>query len=299
MMSENNIFFSIIIPNFNQASHLKKALNGVIKQTYKNYEIIIIDNNSTDKSRAVINSFNDVRIKSFYINNMGIISKSRNLGLAKASGEWICFLDADDYWFKNKLEEIKTVINKAKNIEVICNGEVYLYENLKKFTKKLYKKKNKTLSMFSSLLLNGNQLSTSATTVKKSFIKQNNIFFSEDKKIYTSEDYDFWLRLAFSKARFEFIDKYLGIYLIHKNSSSNTFMDHYNTNLYVALNHLDKSKYQNKLKKKLKEYLIFRHKLFLIVNTIKKRKFIIFLRMFYQIIKKFYLVNLFFKIKKK
>ena len=176
-MYENNIFFSIIIPNFNQASYLKKALSGVIKQTYKNYEIIIIDNNSTDNSRDVINSFSDKRIKSFYIDNMGIISKSRNLGLKKATGEWICFLDADDYWFKNKLEEIKTAINKSNNIEVICNGEIYLYKNLKKFTKKIYKKKNKKQSMFSSLLLNGNQLSTSATSVKKSFIKKNNIFF--------------------------------------------------------------------------------------------------------------------------
>ena len=298
-MYENNIFFSIIIPNFNQASYLKKALSGVIKQTYKNYEIIIIDNNSTDNSRDVINSFSDKRIKSFYIDNMGIISKSRNLGLKKATGEWICFLDADDYWFKNKLEEIKTAINKSNNIEVICNGEIYLYKNLKKFTKKIYKKKNKKLSMFSSLLLNGNQLSTSATSVKKSFIKKNNIFFSEDKKIYTSEDYDFWLKLAFNKARFKFIDKYLGIYLIHKNSSSNTFISHDNASLRVTLNHLDKSKYQNNLKKKLKEYLIFRHKLFVLMNKIKKRKFIIFSKTFYQIIIKFYLFNLFFKIKKK
>ena len=85
-MSENNIFFSIIIPNFNQASYLKKALNGVIKQTYKNYEIIIIDNNSTDKSRDVINSFSDVRIKSFYINRSN--NTFRIINVSNASTFW-------------------------------------------------------------------------------------------------------------------------------------------------------------------------------------------------------------------
>ena len=77
------------------------------------------------------------------------------------------FLDADDYWFKNKLLIIKNKIENNNNVDVICNGEIYFFYKSKKFKKKFYKKRNYKLSLFNSLLLTGNQLSTSATSVKK------------------------------------------------------------------------------------------------------------------------------------
>ena len=91
MKDKDRLFFSVIIPNYNQANYLRKAILSVLKQSYKNFEIIVIDNNSTDHSKEVVNSFHNPKIRLFDINNNGIISKSRNLGISKSKGEWICF----------------------------------------------------------------------------------------------------------------------------------------------------------------------------------------------------------------
>ena len=132
MKDKDRLFFSVIIPNYNQANYLRKAILSVLKQSYKNFEIIVIDNNSTDHSKEVVNSFHNPKIRLFDINNNGIISKSRNLGISKSKGEWICFLDADDYWFKNKLLIIKNKIENNNNVDVICNGEIYFFYKSKK-----------------------------------------------------------------------------------------------------------------------------------------------------------------------
>ena len=95
---------SIVIPTYNHAKFIGKALESVIDQTYKNWEAIVIDNNSTDDTDKVINQYNDPRIKYLKINNDGVIAKSRNQGIREAKGEWIAFLDSDDWWTKDKLE---------------------------------------------------------------------------------------------------------------------------------------------------------------------------------------------------
>ena len=95
---------SIIIPTYPQATYIGKALQSIIDQTFKNWEAIIIDNHSTDDTQKILNQFVDPRIKCLKIKNNGIIAKSRNLGIKFAKGEWIAFLDSDDWWTKDKLE---------------------------------------------------------------------------------------------------------------------------------------------------------------------------------------------------
>ena len=287
------------MPNYNQADLLHRAISSVVKQTYQNFEIIIIDNNSSDSSKEVVNSFNNSKIKLYSINNYGIISKSRNLGILKSNGSWCCFLDADDYWFKNKLLEIKKNIENDKFVDVICNNEIYFYNDHKKFIKKIYKKKNNKLNMFNSLLLMGNQLSTSATCVKKKILKEKKIFFSEDRAINTSEDYDFWMQLAYKKANFKFINKYLGIWRIHKKSTSNKYDGHINSNLNVKLKHLENSKYNKKLKINLKKYLFFRHYIVSLKNNLNKKNFFEILKLLINIILNFKYILTFIKIKNK
>ena len=91
-------FVSVVIPTYNHAKFLGKALESVIYQTYRNWEVIVIDNKSTDGTRQVIENYKDPRIQYFKISNDGIIAKSRNLGINVAKGEWIAFLDSDDWW---------------------------------------------------------------------------------------------------------------------------------------------------------------------------------------------------------
>ena len=86
--------FSIILPTYNRAeSFLSRAIESVINQTYIDWELIIIDNNSIDNTKNLIESYKNNQIKLYNISNNGNIAKSRNLGISKASGDYIAFLD--------------------------------------------------------------------------------------------------------------------------------------------------------------------------------------------------------------
>ena len=108
----NSVFFSVIIPTYNRCDLLKRAINSVLAQSFKKFEIIIIDNYSTDKTHKIVKNFKKKNIKYKKIRNRGIIAKSRNVGMKLAKGEWIAFLDSDDTWTKDKLTNVhKTIIN--------------------------------------------------------------------------------------------------------------------------------------------------------------------------------------------
>ena len=115
-MKYNNLF-SVIIPTYKRVFEVKKAIDSVISQTINNWEIIVVDNNSKDGTINLIKSYNNEKIKLFFINNNGNIAKSRNLGIKKSSGNYLAFLDSDDVWKSNKLEECQKILNK--NIKLV------------------------------------------------------------------------------------------------------------------------------------------------------------------------------------
>ena len=86
-----NKLISIIIPTFNHGQFLDRALKSIINQTYTNWEVIIVDNHSTDNTTKIVKSFKSSKITYFKIHNNGIIAKSRNAGIYAAKGEWIAF----------------------------------------------------------------------------------------------------------------------------------------------------------------------------------------------------------------
>ena len=108
-------YFSVVITNYNHEKYIGKCISSVLNQTFKNFELIIIENSSSDNSLQIIKSFKDRRIKIFKIKNGGIIAKSRNLGIKKSKSRWIAFLDSDDFWYKKKLETVKKKILENKN----------------------------------------------------------------------------------------------------------------------------------------------------------------------------------------
>ncbi len=110
---------SIIMPSYNTAKYIKDSINSVIEQTYKNWELIIVDDCSSDNTDEVVKQFNDDRIKYFKNETNSGAAVSRNRALKEAKGKWIAFLDSDDLWHKEKLEKQINFMEK--------NGYIFTY----------------------------------------------------------------------------------------------------------------------------------------------------------------------------
>ena len=102
-MSKSSLV-SIIMNCHNSQKYLRQSISSVINQSYKNWEIILWDNKSTDKSRKIVESFKNKKIKYFFSKKLTNLGKARNLAVKKAKGKYIAFIDTDDTWPKNKLK---------------------------------------------------------------------------------------------------------------------------------------------------------------------------------------------------
>ena len=111
----NPYLFSIVIPSYNRAHFISHAIQSVIDQTFQNWELIIIDDGSTDNTKDVVLSFDDIRIKYVYQKNQER-SIARNNGIKRAKGIWICFLDSDDYYHKTHLQRFTELIKVNNSI---------------------------------------------------------------------------------------------------------------------------------------------------------------------------------------
>lgn len=127
---------SIVVNCFNSDKYLEIALDSAISQTYKNWEIIFWDNQSTDNSASIVNSYNDDRIKYFYAPVHTPLGEARNLAIEKAQGLWIACLDCDDIWHKEKLQFAFEEWNNCEHkdsVALIYSKTVYIDENSKPF----------------------------------------------------------------------------------------------------------------------------------------------------------------------
>src|SRR5882672_1834830 len=102
--------FSIVIPTYNRAAKLKLTLDSVIAQTFTDFEVLVMDDGSSDNTREMVESFRDSRIRYQWAPNSGGPATPRNRGIDAAVADWICFLDADDRWYPDKLRRVAQVI---------------------------------------------------------------------------------------------------------------------------------------------------------------------------------------------
>ncbi|MDU6115961.1 MAG: glycosyltransferase family 2 protein [Paeniclostridium sordellii] len=210
---------SIIIPIFNSKSTIKRCLDSVISQTYYNWEIIAIDDGSTDSSYMIICEYmkKDSRIKVFTQENKGP-GLARNKGIEHATGEYIVFLDSDDYIDKSYFKELKKCIDEKKSdvifIDVVqetCNGKVLKYDLMSK-----YKGKGKKViirhQMTGKLPWGGCR-----KAVKASLIKENNILYSPDE---VGEEAIFSYRVLDKAKNIDFIEQPYYHYINYTDSQS-------------------------------------------------------------------------------
>lgn len=104
------IFFSVIIPLYNKEQDIENTIKSVLDQTYKQFEIVVVNDGSTDAGEDVVRQFIDDRIKLFSIKNSGV-SVARNYGVQVSTGDYVAFLDADDYWYPCHLQNLNSLIN--------------------------------------------------------------------------------------------------------------------------------------------------------------------------------------------
>jgi len=269
----NNPFFSVIIPTYNQASFLKASLHSVFQQTFKNYEVIVIDNKSSDNTAEIVKKY---KKKIIYkkIKNNGLIAKSRNLGIKLAKGKWIAFLDTDDHWSKDKLK-ITFQLTKKSSVKVICHSEWISY--LSKTKDKIWTYGPYKKNFYQLLLKNGNRLSTSASVVEKKFLYENQILFDEQKKFITSEDYSFFMNVARKGAKFYFTNKPLGNHFFHKKSASSNLSKHLKAVKFVIKHHVfnvqEFTKNKKLLWQEIREYLDLRNSIFNLKKVGKVKQF--------------------------
>lgn len=203
---------SIVIPTYNRADLISKAIQSVIDQSYKNWELIVVDNYSDDNTKEVIEAFNDDRILMLFTPRTGSVAASRNLGVSYSKGEWIAFLDSDDWWFPNKLECVHNVIQKQPDL-IYHDLQIVTLDGTSLGRKSTRSRKLKD-PLYLDLLLNGNDIALSSVVVRRQiFLEVNGM--NESPAFFAVEDYDTWLRIAQITHKFVYVAKVLGAYRLH------------------------------------------------------------------------------------
>ena len=206
---ESRGLISVVIPTYNRARDLERALRSILAQTYTLWEAVVVDNHSDDDTDQVIQRLGDARITLHKIHNDGVIAASRNLGIRSARGEFVAFLDSDDWWLPRKLEA---------SFDALENGADVVYHDLFSVTRpgqRLFWRKRRARDLqrpvFDDLLLNGNGVCNVSSVVRKTVLDVIG-GQSEERDLIGVEDYDTWLRIAKVTERFHRIPHTLGYY---------------------------------------------------------------------------------------
>lgn len=225
-------YFSVVIPTYNRAEKLRKTIQSVVSQSFSDFEILVIDDGSTDDTREMVSSFLDKRIRYDWAPNSGGPATPRNRGIDMATAEWICFLDADDIWYPDKLEHVVRVIKNNSELDVVCHDEMQITSATGETL--LLRHGPLTDDFYRVMLTNGNRLSTSAVAVRREFLKCHSLRFNQSKEYVVVEDYDLWLRMAFCGAKFHFIRQPLDEYIIENDNLTGDPL-RYRRNLFTLL----------------------------------------------------------------
>jgi len=188
---------SVIIPTFNRSKTIFRAIDSILKQTYKPYEIIVVDDGSTDGTKdLVINKYPS--IKYFYQSNNGV-SKARNKGVHESKGEWIAFLDSDDEWLPKKLQEQKKNLEQNPTTFISHTNEIWIRNGVRV---NQMKKHQKFGGYIFDKCLEFCRMSPSSIMIHRKVFEDVGNF---DEDLLVCEDYDLWIRVT-SKYLVTYID---------------------------------------------------------------------------------------------
>ena len=248
----NSPLVSIVIPTYNHAPMLQRALATVVEQTYQNWNAIVVNNFSTDNTLEVVAAFNDPRIQCVNFRNNGVIGASRNEGIALATGKYVAFLDSDDTWFPTKLEQCIEILESGSDL--VCHAEYWIDKSGKS---RLVAYGPSEAATHHNLIYKGNRISTSATVVRTALLKEVH-GFDVAAELISTEDYDLWIRLAAKSDKFAFVSEPLGEYHRHDNNVSANIEKHLAAELALLEKHFSaNTRFENMIARRRRKALAY------------------------------------------
>ena len=229
-MTETAPRVSVVIPTHQAAGLIGQTIRGVLAQTFRDFEIVVVDNGSTDGTDAVVAAIGDARIRYHWQKDSGLPANSRNVGVRLATGEYVAFLDADDFWYPFKLERVMAAFDADPGLALVCH-DVWVTRDGRRLKLRGYSPD--VARIFDQLLYVGNFVTTSAVTARRDALLDAGLF-DERRAYLTVEDYDLWLKVARRGGRFLFIREPLGEYVQYAGSMSKNIERHYDNMVGVA-----------------------------------------------------------------
>ena len=200
LMDNAKLQISVIIPTFNREKIISRAIDSVLHQDLLPYEVIVVDDGSTDNTFNVLKSYN-TQIKAITKIHSGV-SATRNIGINEARGQWIAFLDSDDEWLPNKLSEQFAYLQKHPETRILQTDEQWIRNKIRVNTNKKYLKKSGNI--FKDCLKTC-IVGPSTVICERSLLQEMGGF---DEHLPVCEDYDLWIRIA-AKYPIPLLDKVL------------------------------------------------------------------------------------------
>ncbi len=187
--------FSVVIPTYNRAAIIGKAVESVLAQTCRDFEIVVVDNGGSDNTKQVLEQYRNPSIRYHWQRGTGGPAGPRNTGIRLARGTYVAFLDSDDWWYPEKLAKVKQALDAHPGAALIHHPVDVI---MRSTMKPVYTTKAKGPAVFSAyedLLIEDNYIATSSAVVLRSAVLDLG-GFREDDLLVAVEDFDLWLRLA-------------------------------------------------------------------------------------------------------
>ena len=236
--AKNNPTVSVVIPTYNRAHLVGRAIQSVLNQTYQDFELIIVDDASTDNTEEMVKSIDDERLR--YIRheeNSGTSVAPRNTGIKAARGEYIAFLDSDDEWLPQKLEkQIDKFNSVSSDVGLVCCGYACINGKTGETLREYMPTEGGDVFR---LIVERNIPGSPTVLIRKECFKKAGLF---DTEFLSLQDWDMWIRIA-KYYKFDFIPEVLAKYCVHDKRGS--------VNVGYKIQGLDRitHKYQNYLSK--------------------------------------------------
>ncbi|WP_201625785.1 glycosyltransferase family 2 protein [Psychrobacter immobilis] len=248
--------FTVIIPLYNKELSIQATIQSVLDQTYQSFEIVVINDGSTDSSAKIVEEINDDRIRLIHQENQGV-SAARNCGIKAANSEWIAFLDGDDLWEVNHLEEL------IKMMAIFPNEKVYVtsfkYSDNREMFK--YPRKNHIFKIenYFKEAVKESLMWTSVVVVHKDCFDKVG-YFNVD--LNRGEDLDLWTRLA---RKYKIIKSTIvtAVYRIEAENRSTAMFNIYRSRVFIysfldSKSQEESDYYKNQINKALRGFLVNR-----------------------------------------